>query len=172
MPAICSGPPGSDGCSTTPPSTAKSAVTAAVEAFRTFVWDFREKKGSQPSPGFSMRPVSTEAKRVRKAQDYMTARLEQRNEDVVNLVSDDIELVSSRDGRIVGKSHFRDYIGRVKPTGTWKPAAWNESIGKAEILGTVRILMINVGVVAHFGFDRTDKINQIYVGTRKKASEQ
>lgn len=101
----------------------------------------------------------------------MAARLAGRTDDVMRLVTNDVLLESSRDGSVAGKEQFRKYLGRVKPTGTWKRATWNRTVGKAEILGNVRILMVNVGVIAHFGFDRAGKINRIYVGTRRKARQ-
>lgn len=112
-----------------------------------------------------------EAGRVRAAERYMKARLAGQNDDVLRLVTDDIILTSSRDGVVEGKSKFADYISKVKPTGQWRKAHWNGSIGKAEVAGTVRILMVSVPVVAHFGFDRKGKISRIYVGTRRKASK-
>lgn len=91
------------------------------------------------------------------------------NEKLLSLVSDDVQLQSSRDGTYVGKDQFSHYLDKVKPTGTWENATWNEEIERAQILGTVRFLMVNVGVVAHMGFDKSDKINRIYVGTRSKS---
>lgn len=141
-------------------------MVSAVEAFRNFVGDFQEKRLSSP-------PINSlsrlENRRLQTAEQYMSARLQGRNEDVLRLVTDDVLLNSSREGMVVGASDFSSYLSRVKPTGTWKAATWNKSIGKAEILGNVKILMISVPVIAHFGFDRGAKISQIYVGTRRKA---
>lgn len=101
----------------------------------------------------------------------MSARLAGRTDEVLRLVSDDVRLESSRDGRFQGRHQFRRYLEKVKPTGTWKQATWNSAIGKAEVLGNVRILMVNVGVVAHMGFNRAGKINDIYVGTRRRSQK-
>lgn len=96
-------------------------------------------------------------------------RMAGNNEKLLNLVSDDIQLLSSRDGTFVGKDQFSDYLDKVKPTGTWENATWNDDIDRAQILGRVKFLVVNVGVVAHMGFDKSDKINRIYVGTRSKS---
>lgn len=141
-------------------------VLAAVDAVRNFV------KSRQLGKGVSL-PVavpgtSTERRRLEAAERYIAARVAGRNDEVLSLVTDDVELTSSRDGKVVGKNQFRSYLSKVKPSGIWKAATWNRAIGKAEILGNVKILMVNVGVVAHFGFNRSGKINRISVGTRRK----
>lgn len=97
----------------------------------------------------------------------MQLRKAGRVEELLRLVSDDVVLESSRDGRHAGRDGLERYVRRVKPVGRWEKAAWNEEMGRAEIKGLVKILVVSVNVTAHFGFDRRGKINQIYVGTRK-----
>lgn len=144
-------------------------MLAAVSAVRNFL---RERQGHTTTSETGIGSVGAgallERRRLHAAERYMSARMAGRNEDVLRLVAEDIELESSRDGRFAGKEAFRRYLGKVKATGTWKAATWNRAIGKAEILGNVRILMVNIGVVAHLGFNRAGKINRIYVGTRRK----
>lgn len=121
---------------------------------------------------FSMADLSsimqTEGRHLKVAENYISARIARQNDEVLKLVSNDVKLVSARDGTYEGKVNFREYLDKVKPTGSWKPATWNESLGKAEVLGTVRFLMINVGVLARFGFDTSGKIKEIHVGQRHK----
>jgi len=105
---------------------------------------------------------------VRKADEYMAARLSGSTQKVLNLVSPDIRLTSSRDGTVSGIGAFRDYLGRIPPTGKWQSAQWNREKQRAEIRGLVKFVLVPVKVVAHFGFDRRGKINNIYVGTKKK----
>lgn len=101
----------------------------------------------------------------------MSARLSGRNEDVLRLVSEDVVLKSSRDGLVSGKNDLRDYLARVKPVGVWRKATWNRAIGVAQVIGNVRILMVSVGVVANFGFNRCGKISHIEISTRRKISQ-
>lgn len=113
---------------------------------------------------------NAEQQKVQSAERYMAARLSGRNEEVLRLVADDVVLQSSRDGRVAGKHSFRDYIARVKPSGTWRKPTWNRSLNVAEVMGNVRILMLNVPVVAHFTFNSHGKIARINIGTRRKLS--
>lgn len=98
----------------------------------------------------------------------MDARLAGHNDALLNLVSDDIVLTSSKDGRFEGKSNFRDYVSRVKASGNWGKATWNQALNMAEVQGNVKILMVKVPVLAHFAFDSRGKISTINVGTRRK----
>lgn len=111
-------------------------------------------------------------RRVQSAENYMEARLAGRNDDVLKLVADDVILQSSRDGRVEGKQKLRDYITRVKATGSWKKPTWNNSLGVAEVLGNVRILMLSIPVVARFTFNGHGKISRISIGTRRKLSDK
>jgi len=79
-----------------------------------------------------------------------------------------LPVTSSRDGTVSGIGAFRDYLGRIPPTGKWQSAQWNREKQRAEIRGLVKFVLVPVKVVAHFGFDRRGKINNIYVGTKKK----
>lgn len=143
-------------------------VLAVVQTIRNFI---DERRGSTMKISVPTRQRNMEKGRIEAAQKYMTARLAGKHEDVLRLVTDDIQLESSRDGRVVGKKQFKVYLQKAKPTGTWEAARWNGAIGKAEIRGRVKILMVRVGVIAHFGFDRNGKINQIYVGTQRKLNK-
>ena len=143
-------------------------ILAVVQVIRNFI---DERKGSTMKMSVPTLQRNMEKGRIQAAQKYMTARLAGKHEDVLRLVTDDIQLESSRDGRVVGKKQFKAYLQKAKPTGTWEAARWNYAIGKAEIRGRVKILMVRVGVIAHFGFDRHGKINQIYVGTQRRANK-
>lgn len=153
-------------------STPKPGFLAAVDSVRSFLLE-RQAFGTTPAAAKPPSPTGNivQRRRVQTADRYMAARLAGRTDEVLRLVTNDVQLESSRDGKITGKDSFKQYLARVKPTGMWKRATWNRAMGKAEVLGNVKILMVNVGVIAHFGFDRSGKINQVYVGTRKKAQK-
>lgn len=108
-----------------------------------------------------------EASAVRTADRYISARLSGRNEEVLRLVAEDVRLTSSRDGVVHGKKGFADYLERVKASGRWDAARWDASRKRAEVRGLVKVVFVNVNVVAHFGFDRRGRINDIFVGTKR-----
>lgn len=111
----------------------------------------------------------TQSSFIESTERYMTARMAGRHDDVLRLVTDDVVLDSSRDGRVEGKRKFGDYLRRVKACGTWQKAEWNDLLGVTQIEGKVKILMLNVNVMARFGFDhRSGKIQNITIGTKKK----
>lgn len=126
---------------------------------------FQAKESSQ-----STSKSILQQRRIQSAQNYMEARLSGRNEQVLRLVSDDVTLVSSRDGKYVGKNSLKSYISNVKPSGRWSKPTWNRSLNMAEVKGHVKILMITIPVIAQFSFDRRGKISTINVGTRRKFS--
>ncbi|CAN8073174.1 unnamed protein product [Agarophyton chilense] len=162
MPRICTGASSASNCDTDKPT--KPIVITAVDAIRDLLDRGRKMGSNLPSP-----ILSGEHRHLRVAESYMQLRMAGSNQELLNLVSEDIELQSSRDGKFVGKQQFQGYLTKVKPTGTWQNATWNNAVDRAEILGNVKILLINVGVVAHMGFDRSGKINRIYVGTRSRS---
>lgn len=167
MTGMCSGRPTADNpCVDNSSNGIPPPIRAAINTVRNFMLQRRNA-----APLALSISSNTQKQRVELAQRYMSARLAGRTEEVLKLVSDDVRLESSRDGKVEGREEFRKYLTKVKPTGIWRAATWNRTIGKAEILGSVRILMINVGVVARMGFNKAGKINEIYVGTRGKASE-
>lgn len=113
-----------------------------------------------------------EESRLEKARSYMSARLAGRNEDALRLVSDDVVLRSSRDGEVHGKVGLREYFTRVKAIGSWGTPTWNRAIGVAQIAGNVKILMVNVAVVAQFGFDRQERISRIDISTKRNLKQR
>ena len=171
MPFLCKGRPTPQRPCNNDPS-AKPRFMAAIHSVRDFILE-RDAFGPKSRVAKLASPPGNgrQQRRVQTAERYMAARLAGQTDEVLRLVTDDVELESSRDGKVAGKDRFKGYLTRVKPTGTWKRATWNTAMGKAEILGNVKILMVNVGVIAHFGFNRSGKINQIYVGTRRKAQQ-
>lgn len=165
MTAICSGRPTPDNpCFDRSQNRVTPSLLAVLKTVRNFLFQRPNSPILAPSLGHG-----TQREQVELAQRYMSARLAGRTEEVLRLVSDDVRLESSRDGKVEGREQFRKYLTRVKPIGTWKAATWNREIGKAEILGSVRIFLVNISVVARMGFNRAGKINEIYVGTRGKA---
>ncbi len=105
---------------------------------------------------------------VRTADRYIAARLANQHGQLLGLVAPDVTLTSSRDGTHRGRAEFLRYLRRVPPTGKWERATWNAKQQKAEVRGVVKIVFVNVGVIARFGFDRRGKIRDIYVGTKKR----
>lgn len=167
MTGICSGRPTPDNpCFDSSKSRPVPSVLTVLQAVR----DFLLQRRNSPILASSFGP-NVQHQRVELAQRYMSARLAGRTEEILELVSDDVRLESSRDGKLEGREQFRKYLTRVKPVGTWKAATWNREIGRAEILGSVKILLVNVGVVARMGFNKAGQINEIYVGTRGKAKK-
>lgn len=130
----------------------------------------QHKKRAMDREGFN-HPNMTEESRVEKAASYMSARLAGRNEDALRLVSDNVVLRSSRDGEVNGKAELRQYFTRVKAIGSWERPTWNRSIGVAQIAGNVRILMVNVAVVAQFGFDKQELISRIDIAPKRSLKQ-
>lgn len=160
--------------SASPPSFPRMHPLAATVALLRDVVQGAERRLSGASTNSSSGAAGAgmsgaQRRRVRFAERYMAARIAGRHDDVLRLVSDDVVLRSSRDGRIEGKTGLRDYLLRVKPVGVWRKPTWNDAIGVAQVVGNVRILMVNVGVVAHFGFDRQNKITRIDISTKRSA---
>ncbi|KAI0563075.1 NTF2-like protein [Gracilaria domingensis] len=139
-------------------------VMAAVDAIRDLL-----DRGRETADNITSSVSARERRQLQLAESYIQLRMAGNNQKLLNLVSEDVELQSSRDGKFVGKQQFENYLSKVKPTGIWQNATWNNAINRAEILGNVKILMVNVGVVAHMGFNKSGKIDRIYVGTRSKS---
>lgn len=62
--------------------------------------------------------------------------------ELLDLVSEDVVLDSSRDGHFEGRPSFEAYVRRVKPTGRWQQAYWNTAANRAEVIGIVKVLMV------------------------------
>lgn len=166
MAPLCTGPPtpGSNDCGSK--KDFKPILIGAVDALRQFV-----ERGRTMAENIVPSTSCSEQNRLQTAESYMQLRMAGNKQKLLGLVSDDIELQSSRDGSFVGKQQFSSYLDSVKPTGTWKNATWNKDGNRAEILGNVRIFMVNIGVIAHMKFNNSGRINRIYVGTKSKSSK-
>jgi hypothetical protein len=126
--------------------------------------------GSSGSGVFGGAVGGAESRRaVRAARQYMAERQAGRLEGVLGLVSDGVELRSSRDGWVRGRKEFEAYVRRVRPVGRWGEPEWNAARRRAEVRGVLKVVMVSVAVTAHFRVDRFGKIDQIYVGTAGKA---
>lgn len=179
MPAVCISPhspdclPPSKQQSSAPPAKGTHPLSHAmhlIQNLQHFLPTANARGPNENHPPFLSNPAKSYAvrRRLRTAESYMSARLAGRNADILPLIADSIVLVSSRDGQVRGKPDFERYLSRVKASGTWRKPTWNATISRAQVLGNVRILMLNVGVVAHFGFDRAGRIDRIDITTRRK----
>lgn len=145
--------------------------TKTTTSFPTNSSPSSKRRLAQPRKQQQLSGPSLRAHGVQSAQRYMDARLAGHHDDVLQLVADNVVLTSSRDGRFDGKKSLREYMQRVKASGTWRRATWNDQLGVAQVEGRVRILMLNVAVMAHFGFDpASGKISRISIGTKKKVA--
>jgi hypothetical protein len=146
------------------PLTLAGLVTQIRERLPTGVFNRAQLRGADSGARGGGRVSGGRCVRV--AQQYMVYRQQGRVEELLRLVSDDVALDSSRDGRYHGKGELEQYFRRIKPRGMWEPATWNARERRAEIHGVVRILRWNVKVLAHFGFNGKGEINRIYVGVK------
>eukprot|EP01097_Dermamoeba_algensis_P009304 TRINITY_DN6526_c0_g1_i1.p1 TRINITY_DN6526_c0_g1~~TRINITY_DN6526_c0_g1_i1.p1 ORF type:complete len:104 (-),score=29.80 TRINITY_DN6526_c0_g1_i1:48-359(-) len=93
-------------------------------------------------------------------QKYMDARMGQKHEEVVNYVTDDVVLISAKDGTHSGKEAFLKYVKNTPPTGTWEKP--QEAGSQVTVAGKVRFLMMDWNVKSYFDFSN-DKISKIEI---------
>ncbi|ELR24868.1 uncharacterized protein ACA1_175430 [Acanthamoeba castellanii str. Neff] len=99
--------------------------------------------------------------KVALASQYIKARLAEDNDTVLSLVTDDIVLVSQRDGTHEGKEAFTKYLKSVKPTGKWQdPVLEGDQV---VIKGTVTVIFINWSVASFLDFNDDGKITKIEI---------
>jgi ketosteroid isomerase-like protein len=95
------------------------------------------------------------------AAQYMKARLAEDKQTLLGLVSDDVTLISSRDGTHQGKEAFAKYLEAVKPTGKWEdPVLEGDQV---VVKGSVTILFIPWSVASYFTFNEEGKITKIEI---------
>lgn len=97
---------------------------------------------------------------------YYNYRMLGDHESLLNLCTEDITVVSERDGTHTGQNEVRAYLQKVKPQSTM---TWGETRRLSEtrlgVQGTVRVFFIDVNVVGFYDFDsKSGKIRRIEVG--------
>ncbi|KAI9031506.1 hypothetical protein DFJ74DRAFT_702514 [Hyaloraphidium curvatum] len=96
------------------------------------------------------------------ANAYFKCRLANDVNGALALVTDDVVLESSRDGKFSGKEELKKYLEKTPPTGTWDEAATLED-GHPVIKGKVKFMFIPVSVKATFTI-RDGKVAHITIG--------
>ncbi|DAZ96167.1 TPA: hypothetical protein N0F65_009566 [Lagenidium giganteum] len=92
---------------------------------------------------------------------YFASRLEKKTAELLELVSEDIESHSARDGTYKGKESFKKYIEKVKPEGKWENPVLSEDNRTVIMRGVVKILFVSVTVKSAFTFNKDNKICKI-----------
>ncbi|RLN89916.1 hypothetical protein BBJ28_00020721 [Nothophytophthora sp. Chile5] len=98
-------------------------------------------------------------------KEYVALRLEKRIKETLELVSDDIQFYSQRDGRYNGKDEFTVYLEKTKIEGTWEPPAIEDNdLEHVIVRGVVKIFYIPISVKSTFSFDDDGRICNIHTG--------
>eukprot|EP01089_Gocevia_fonbrunei_P018762 TRINITY_DN643_c0_g1_i1.p1 TRINITY_DN643_c0_g1~~TRINITY_DN643_c0_g1_i1.p1 ORF type:complete len:121 (-),score=28.33 TRINITY_DN643_c0_g1_i1:44-361(-) len=99
------------------------------------------------------------ADKVEIVKQYMKARMAEDHATLLSLVSDDVVVESSRDGKHEGKDAYTAYLKKIKPTGTWEdPVADGDQV---LVKGKVTVMFIPWSVGSHFTFNSDGKISHI-----------
>ncbi|GMF46454.1 unnamed protein product [Phytophthora fragariaefolia] len=94
------------------------------------------------------------------AKPCVALRLEKRTTETLQLVSDDVELYSQRDGSYRGKEQLRAYLDKAKVEGSWQPPAVEH--GAVVVRGVVQILLVPISVKSVFTFTADGRICGIH----------
>ncbi|GMF29123.1 unnamed protein product [Phytophthora lilii] len=96
-------------------------------------------------------------------RQYVALRLEKRTKETLQLVSDDIQFCSQRDGSFQGKEPFREYLEKTQIEGTWAPPAIEDGDDEHVVVrGVVKIFYIPISVKSVFSFDADGRICSIH----------
>ncbi|TYZ66614.1 hypothetical protein PybrP1_004480 [[Pythium] brassicae (nom. inval.)] len=96
---------------------------------------------------------------------YVALRLAKDISATLELVSDDIEFYSQRDGSYKGKKAFTEYLEKTKIEGTWEPPAIEDDDTQHVIVrGVVKIFYIPISVKSTFLFTDAGLICNIHTG--------
>ncbi|KAG7396862.1 hypothetical protein PHYBOEH_001619 [Phytophthora boehmeriae] len=94
---------------------------------------------------------------------YVALRLAKDTKATLQLVSDDIQFYSQRDGSYKGKEEFQKYLEKTKIEGSWEPAAIEDGDDEHVVVrGVVKILFIPISVKSTFSFDDEGRICNIH----------
>lgn len=102
---------------------------------------------------------------VEHVKKYVALRLVKDIPATLELVSDDIEFFSQRDGSYKGKKEFTEYLEKIKIEGTWQPPAIEDDDEQHVIVrGVVKIFYIPISVKSTFLFNDDGLICNIHTG--------
>lgn len=102
---------------------------------------------------------------VEHVKKYVALRLVKDIPATLELVSDDIEFFSQRDGSYKGKKEFAEYLEKIKIEGTWQPPAIEDGDEQHVIVrGVVKIFYIPISVKSTFLFNDDGLICNIHTG--------
>lgn len=102
---------------------------------------------------------------VETVKKYVSLRLVKDIPATLELVSDDIQFYSQRDGSYKGKKEFTEYLEKTKIEGTWEPPAIEDDDEQHVIVrGVVKIFYIPISVKSTFLFDDAGLICNIHTG--------
>lgn len=108
--------------------------------------------------------VATNA-HVETVKQYVALRLVKDIPPTLELVSDDIEFYSQRDGSYKGKKEFAEYLEKINIEGTWEPPAIEDGDEQHVIVrGVVKIFYIPISVKSTFLFNDDGLICNIHTG--------
>ncbi|KAE9316300.1 hypothetical protein PF008_g19039 [Phytophthora fragariae] len=96
-------------------------------------------------------------------KQYVALRLEKRTKETLQLVSDDIQFYSQRDGSYRGKEQFRAYLEKTKVEGSWQPPAIEDGDDEHVVVRVVvKVFFVPISVKSTFAFDDDDRICSIH----------
>jgi hypothetical protein len=96
-------------------------------------------------------------------KQYVALRLEKRTKETLQLVSDDVQFYSQRDGSFQGKEPFHVYLDKTKVEGTWQPPAIEDGDDEHVVVrGVVKIFYIPISVKSVFAFNNDGLICSIH----------
>ena len=95
---------------------------------------------------------------------YVSARKHRDTTAILDLVADDIEVYSQRDGTYNGKKDFVAYLQKTKVEGTWEDPVVDPDQGIVVVRGVVKILFLPISVKSEFRFTNNGLIRSIRTG--------
>lgn len=102
---------------------------------------------------------------VETVKNYVALRLTKDTAATLELVSDDIEFYSQRDGGFKGKKAFTEYLEKTKIEGTWEPPTIEDDDKQHVIVrGVVKMFFIPISVKSTFLFNDDGRICNIQTG--------
>lgn len=104
------------------------------------------------------------ASKIQTVEAYLNARTANEIGKCLTLVTDDVVMVSSRDGTFKGREQFEKYLKKTQPSGTFQEPVLNGD--EVDVVGTVKLIGFEVGVKAHFKFE-DEQISKIVLTKSK-----
>lgn len=97
---------------------------------------------------------------VQIVKQYVASRFAKDTVKTLQLVSEDVELYSQRDGTFRGVHEMRKYLDETKIEGKWEAPAIED--GQVVVRGVVRIFYVPISVKSVFSFDAQGLICRIH----------